>query len=150
MKKILLFVFGISFTSIVHAQLLDTIRIRNLTLPAENVAWIIGKLGEGTDSTEKDAFRRVRQAVQAANPPSWQTPITIDSLPGAIVFEMYKAAKSANAGEIVSQYVSITSTIAARTILNPWILPYDARLLQDYERIRDRGKNSVLDKTKGQ
>jgi hypothetical protein len=145
MKKLfaLLFVFA---TIKVSAQNLDTVIVRNLQLQAQDWAWLVGSYPNiNGDSATTVTFRRLRDKIRAANPTTWTTNVTIDSLPGKVVFTFYQLAKTSNAGEIVSRYTAITSSISAKTNLAYWIGYFDAVMQSDFDRKRDKGKNIVMD-----
>lgn len=126
---------------------LDTIRVRNLSLQAQDWAWLVGKNAGAinNDSSTVAAFRRIRSAVQAVQNPTWTTNINIDSIPGRVVLAFYQTAKQSNAGEIVSRYTAITNAIAAKTVLAYWIGRIDEAVSGDYTRFRDIGKNILID-----
>lgn len=145
MKKILiicLVLIGFQASS----QNLDTVLVRNLQLQAQDWAWLVGsQRNQNTDSLSIVAFRYIRTKIRAANPPAWTTNVTIDSLPGFIVLDFYKAVKTANAGEIVSRYTPIVNSISGKVNLSYWIGFIDGNLNGDFNRKRDLGKYLVMD-----
>lgn len=147
MKKLLLLTV-IILPIMASAQTgLDTIRVRHLQLQAQDWAYLVGK-NEGAinkDSANSAAFRKIRTAVQAVQNPQWTTNITIDSIPGYVVMAFYQTAKTASAGEIVSRYMAIVNAISAKTVLLYWVGRVDEAVSQDYNRMRDKGKNILLD-----
>lgn len=146
MKKIaiLLFVF-LSLQA--GAQNLDTVKVRWLTLQAQDVAWLIGGVNDvNQDSATAAVFRKVRDKVRATTlTTGWTTPITFDSLPGYVGVHFYQMAKSANAGEIAPRYTAITNALSSHANLAYWIGAFDAVLNQDYLRQRDRGRTILMD-----
>lgn len=147
MKKLILILTATVLSNFVNAQTLDTVRVRNLTLQAQDWAWLVGKHSSSInkDSTTAAAFRKIRSTVQAVQSPQWTTNITIDSIPGYIVLAFYQTAKQANAGEIVSRYMAIVNAISAKTVLAYWIGRQDEAMSQDFIRAREMGKNILLD-----
>ncbi len=128
-----------------NAQDLDTVLVRNLSLQAQDWAFIIGGLNTTGDSATIIHYRRIRNKIQATPALTWTTVISIDSLPGAMVLDFYKTTKTANAGQIVSRYTAITNAISAKTNLSYWIGFFDSAMQSDYQRQRDRGKNLLID-----
>lgn len=128
-----------------YGQRIDTIYVRNLTLQAQDWAWLVGAHGGGNDSATLIAFRKLRAKIQASTPPTWTTTVTMDSLPGFIVVNFYQLAKTAKAGEIVSRYTAITNAIAAKTVLAYWLGLIDGAISSDFDRHRNLGKYRLLD-----
>ena len=145
MKKLI--IIAVLLPLFASAQNLDTVRVRNLSLQAQDWAWLIGKHSSSinADSLTVSSFRKIRTAVQAVPNPQWTTNINIDSIPGYIVVAFYQTAKTANSGEIVSRYTAITNAIAAKAVLAYWIGRVDEAVTGDYNRTRDKGKNILLD-----
>lgn len=135
------------FPCIVSAQRLDTVYVRNLSLQAQDWAWLVGKNASNinNDSSTIAAFRKIRAAVQAVQNPGWTTAINIDSIPGRIVLAFYSTAKTSNAGEIVSRYTAITNAISAKVVLAYWVGRVDEAVSSDYIRAREAGKNVLID-----
>lgn len=146
MKKLVLIITTI-FSLSASAQNIDTIRVRDLSLQAQDWAWLVGKNASSinTDSSTVAAFRKIRTALQAVQNPQWTTVVNIDSIPGKIVLAFYQTAKTSNAGEIVNRYTAITNAIAAKTVLAYWVGRIDEAVNGDYIRARDKGKNILLD-----
>lgn len=145
MKKINLFLAALSVSAVMSAQNLDTVRVRNLTMQAQNISWAVGKLGTGTDSISAYDFRKIRSVIQANVPPSWTTNVTIDSLHGRTVLAIYQLVKTSNAGEIASVYAAMVNEISSKTNLLYWIGLIDGAINSDYTRSRDLGKIRLLD-----
>jgi hypothetical protein len=145
MKKIIL-IFLVTISINAKAQNLDTVLVRNLSLQAQDWAWLVGKyVDRDADSATSSQFRRIRDRIRTANPATWSTSVNIDSIPGAIVLAMYKAVKFANAGEIVSRYSAIITAISAKTNLSSWLTTFDTLIGNEFTRFRDRGKNIIMD-----
>lgn len=146
MKKLLTFLTIVLPISVM-SQILDTVYVRTLTMPAKDWSWVVGKNASSIngDSLTIVAFRKIRAAAQSVQNPTWDTNITIDSIPGRIVLGFYQTAKTANAGEIVSRYTAITTAIAAKTVLAYWIGRIDEAVSSDYNRAREIGKQILLD-----
>ncbi len=123
---------------------LDTIRVRNLTLQAQDWAWFAGGVS-GNDSLSVISLNIIRRKVQAAIPPNWTTNITIDSLPGRTVIALYQMTLTAPAAEIESRYSAIKSAIAAKTQVSYWVGLLDGATGGDFTRRRTLGKNKLID-----
>lgn len=145
MKTIIFILF--SFVTIsARSQQLDTVYVRNLTMQAQDWAWLVGKYpNKQADSSTAKAFRKIRTVIQSNIPPTWTTTVTIDSLPGFIVVAFYQQAKTANAGEIVTRYAGITNAISAKANVSYWVGYIDAAVAGDFDRARNLGKNFLID-----
>lgn len=124
---------------------LDTIYVRNLTMQAQDWAWLTGHFVSRTDSATLRAFRKIRTTVQANVPPNFTTAVTIDSVPGYVVIAFYRTVKQAPAGEIVNRYTAITNAISAKTVIAYWIGVIDGAASAEFTRHRDLGKNDLID-----
>lgn len=142
-KSILVIAFLFSLTS--QAQILDTVIVRNLTMQAQDWAYLVGAYNTTADSVTMAAYRRIRNKVQETIPQSWTVNLTVDSLPGKIVMDFYQMAKTSPAGEIASRYTAILNAINSKTNLAYWIGFADASVSGDFIRKRDRGKNLLID-----
>jgi hypothetical protein len=143
--KRLIFIVAVAFSLSAKSQNLDTVLVRNLTLQAQDWAWLVGKYGVPTDSVNLVAFRRIRAKVQQSIPPTWTTNVTIDSLPGKVVVSMYEMTQRADAGEVVNRYTAIKNAISSKVNLSYWIGFIDARVSSEFDRKRDIGKNILID-----
>lgn len=144
MKKLVTIIFA-SISISLSAQTLDTVFVRNLTMQAQDWAWLVGKHNVTQDSVSLYAFRKIRAVVQSNIPPNWTTTVTVDSLPGVVVVGFYQIAKTAGAGEIVSRYTAITNQIASKTNIAYWVGYIDAATSEDFTRFRNLGKNRLID-----
>lgn len=128
------------------AQSIDTVLVRNLSFQAQDWAWIVGHYNDvNADSATASQFRKIRDKIRTANPASWSTTVTIDSLPGKIVLQMYNAVKLANAGEIAARYTAIVTAITSKANMVYWTNIVDAALTNVYNQRRDRGKSMLMD-----
>lgn len=146
MKKtiVLVLILG-SLTA--SAQNIDTVLIRTgFTMQAQDWAWLVGTYANqiNADSATAANFRRIRTKIQALNPPAWTTNVGIDSIPGNIAMAFYRAAKSANAGEIANRYTAITTAINGKAAMVSFTSAYDAVMDADFNRKRDLGKIIVM------
>lgn len=144
MKKVLL-ALCVLITGAAMSQPLDTVYVRNLTLQAQDWAWLTGKYTQRTDSVTIRAFRKIRTQIQSNIPPAWTTNVTIDSLPGKVVVAFYQMVKNSSAGEIVTRYTTITNAIAAKAPLAYWVGVTDGTMSAEFIRNRDLGKNDLID-----
>lgn len=147
MKKIIFLTLLTVLSISVYCQNLDTVLIRpGLTFTAERWAWLIGNFGDiYPDSATATEARRIRLEIKTANPASWSTNVTVDSIKGTFAMSFYRMIKTANAGEIATHYAAITSAIEGVSIMSTFISNYNSFLLADYNRKRDRGKSIVMD-----
>lgn len=147
MKKILFSLLLFSASIMTRAQTLDTVMVRNLSLQAQDWAWLVGANATqiNYDSASSATFRRIRDKIRTANPASWTVSVTIDSLPGKYVLAFYRQVKTGNSGEIASRYSAITTAISAKTNLSPWINAFDQAVLDDYNRRREVGRYIIMD-----
>lgn len=145
MKKIILVLSLFAFKA--KAQTIDTVLVRNLQMQGQDWAYVVGKNIDhiNTDSASAKEFRRIRDRIRTINPASWTTNVTVDSIPGWVAFAFYKTVKSANAGEIVARYSAITAAIESKNNMTSFLNSYNAILLSDFNRSRDRGKSVVID-----
>lgn len=139
-----LFILSLFISGFCYGQKLDTVYVRNLTLQAQDLAWVVGKYSFN-DSAELRAFRKIRTVVQSNIPQNWTTNVTVDSLPGKVVLGFYQLAKTSGAGEIAARYTAITNAISAKTNLSYWIGFIDGNIQADFDRFRDKGKNRLID-----
>lgn len=147
MKKLLIALSVFLPIAAMGQNSLDTIRVRHLTLQAQDWAWLVGR-NQGNinrDSSSIKAHRKIREAVQTVQNPQWTTSITIDSIPGRIVMEFYDAIKLCAAGQIAARYNTILSAISSKTVLAYWIGRSDESFARDYDDTRNKGKNILLD-----
>jgi hypothetical protein len=150
MKKLLVAILFFT-TAAAHAQNLDTVMVRNLTLDADDVAYFIGSWNIAVDSVSISTFNRIRKQIQANKPASWSSSVTIDSLPGPIVLDMYKKAITDMYGVMgmkrsgVTRGDRIMAAIKTKTNMLPFLTAIDALPDTEFNRFRDRGKNRVID-----
>jgi hypothetical protein len=117
------------------------------TFQAQDWAWLIGKNVHAinTDSTAATEFRKIRDAIRTANPASWTTNVTVNTVPDWVGMAFYKTVKTASAGEIAARYTAITSQIEGKASLASQIATFNAVLLADFNRSRDIGKFITMD-----
>ena len=136
MKKILtLIVIAVSLNC--FGQNIDTVSA-NLTLRAQDWAWLVGSVGTGQDSTEKARIRQLRTAMLAANPATWTTNVTINNVPGRILLLMYHTYLNAPFGEMIA----MGSTNAERTTIYTNIKAINNSALQYYIGVMDVTKSN--------
>jgi hypothetical protein len=151
MKKIILFSLLLTYINS-FAQRADTVNA-SVTLRAQDWAWGISKIGVGSDSATRAKIRVIRDAVRAANPPSWTTNVTINNVNGVIILGLYKEWMSCPAGVMLNmgtnqaERATIYTTI--RAINNPAIQYFigamDANALGIYNSERNTGKQILID-----
>jgi hypothetical protein len=145
MKKLLIIIIFSFITANAKAQNIDTVLIRNLQLQAGDWAWLAGKYPYSTDSVTLRGLRRIRAAVQTNIPPNYTTNLTIDSLPGVVVNQMYLIVKNAAAGEIAARYTAITNAISSKTNMAYFVGLVDGAMNAAFLRSREIGKNILID-----
>lgn len=146
MKKII-FLFTLLFsTAALMAQNLDTVLVRNLAMQAQDWAWFAGKNADRKDSLTIITIRRIRARVQPPNTPAtWQTSVTVDSIPGVVAIKMYEQLVSESVGVIGARYTSIRNAFVSKTNLTYFIGFVDAAKALAFERERDYGRQILLD-----
>lgn len=151
MKKLfILFTLFISVT--LSAQNIDTVSA-NLTLRAQDWAWLVGSIGTGGDSTEKARIRQLRTAMIAQAPATWNTNVTINNVPGRILLLMYHTFISADFGEMMAmgttngERTTIYTNIRAinNSALQYYIGVMDSNKSNDFINRRQNGKYILLD-----
>lgn len=145
MKKIIIAASFVLIGWVAKSQNIDTVFVRNLTLQAQDWAYLVGSYNLTLDSVSMTGYRKIRAKIQEAIPPSWTTNVTIDSIPGRTVVEFYQIVKSSPAGEIATRYMAITNAIAAKTNIAYWVGYFDAQAAAEFIRKRDKGKNLLID-----
>jgi len=151
MKTIFLGVF-IFISAAVRCQTLDTVSV-SLTLRSQDWVWAIGQYGEGNDSLTRAKIRAIRSAIITANPPSWTTNVTINSVPGNIVIGIYKAFCNAPFNVVIAmgsnntERTTIYTNIRAinNSALQFYISQVDTFHSTEYLRLRSKGKTIILD-----
>jgi hypothetical protein len=124
---------------------LDTVYVRSTTLQAQEWLYMTGKYTTRADSLVLKGFRRIRARAQEVAPVSLTTNVTIDSIPGIVLVEMYRIVKNAPAGEIAARYTQITNAISAKTVLSSFLAVIDASADADFLRARKLGQYDLLD-----
>jgi hypothetical protein len=151
MKKIILaLLIIISLNS--FGQNLDTVSV-SLTLRSQDWAWLIGKYGAGTDSTDRAAIRSIRTQIIAANPQTWNTNVTINNVKGRVIVWSYNAFCSAgfqevfNMGSTTAERTTIWTNIRAinNSAVQYFIGVVDANFTNAFLENRKRGKEILLD-----
>ncbi len=146
MKKLLTIICFSFFAAInTKAQNIDTVVVRNLQLQAGDYAWLVGSYPYSTDSVTLYGLRRIRAAVQANVPANYSVNLTVDSLPGIVVQQMYAIVKGSAAGEIAARYTAITNAISAKANMAYFVGLIDGAMNAAFIRKRDIGKNILID-----
>lgn len=153
MKNILfcLTIFLISIGAM--CQRIDTVTVSSLTLRAQDWAWLVGKYGEGADSTSKVKIRAIREQMRAANPATWAANVAISNIPGNMTLWMYNAFNNAAFGEVFNmgstqaERVNIYTQIRAinNSALQYFIGVIDGQGTTLFIRTREFGKHILLD-----
>jgi hypothetical protein len=123
---------------------LDTMKVRSLTMQAQDYAWLCSQLPD-SDSTSIVTLRSVRSKVQSVQNPTWTTNITLDSIPAVVVVRWYSVLCAAAASEIAARYTAIKNAISAKTNIAYWIGMIDGQGASDFDRKRNLGKNKIID-----
>lgn len=145
MKTITFFICAL-FSLQTWAQNLDTVYVRHLTLKSKDWAFAAGFFEETPkDSTGYSRFRKIRNAIIAANPSGYNVDVTIDSIPGRWVVRLYEEVRNSPAGLVEEIGVTIKNNIAAKTQVSYWTTRIDAVFSPLYLERRARGKNIILD-----
>jgi hypothetical protein len=145
MKKIISIAFVLFSLSLSAQQNLDTVVVRNLTVPADALGWFVGKNVSNSDSVWIAAVRRMRNKVQQSPPQSWAANVTVDSLPGVVVVAFYSQVVTANYGEVAVWAETVKSAIASKINIAYWLGYLDAQGPAERIRKRNIGKNVLID-----
>lgn len=118
----------------------------NLTLRAGDWAFIVGHLAS-TDSTAIVYQNRLRDTMQLANPPTFNTNVRFNSLPASIVYRIYTAVKTLPSTIYDQVGTNISTQIKAivSTPLQTALTNFDTNGLTIYQDTRRRGKNFLSD-----
>lgn len=149
MKYTLAFIFIIS-ALFANAQnyKLDTIQLKNFTLRAADWSYAIGQFYfQRSDTVANDFVDQYRAKAKATPVTSgFNTPITVDSIPGHIAFKIYTLYQTAPAGEIIALGTNISTVIHAVTghpVFISAVNDLDAIVTQSYQTKRNDGKRFV-------
>ncbi len=145
MKKLLIILLLAPFAA--KSQSLDTVSV-SLTLRAGDWAWSIGKYGEGNDSASRVKIRQIRAAIIAANPPGFQTQVTINNITGKVLLAIYRQYVQAHHGETLQLTNTLIYTnirAISNTAVQYFITQLDEAAQEDFLRTRTNGKNILMD-----
>lgn len=144
MKKIL---FAICFLISVktYSQDLSGINV-NLTLTAGNWAFIVGTI-QSQDSLTIVYLNRLRDTMQLADPPNFNTNVRFNSIPAKMVYSIYIKVKSLPSTLYDQVGTNISTQIKAivNTPLQTALTAYDNMALSEFQDTRRRGKNFLSD-----
>lgn len=131
-------------SSTASAQL-DTMLIRQpITMQAQDLAWLRGKVGATRDSAILKSDRNVNVQLRATQGLTWTTNVSIDSLPGKLVYAYYQIIKK-EAGENVARFTAIVNALEAVTQLTAWFTAYNVALESDRQSGITIGKYILFD-----
>lgn len=144
MKKIFLIILLSPLFS--QSQDLSGITV-NVTLRAGDWAFLMGKLHPFSDSAGLQRARRLRDTVLLANPANYNTNVRFNSIPAELVFRFYITVKTLpeTLYERVGTNISTQIKAIVNTPLQNAISAFDAESLQQFQYIRNLGKNIVMD-----
>lgn len=148
MKKILL-----ALCIIISVNVFGQEGTVNLTLRSQDWAWLIGRIGSGNDSAERQAVRNVRTQILAANPPTWNTNVQITGIKEKHIVRMYLEYNRASFGEMMNlgatnaERTTIYNNIRAlvNTYIQTQITVIDNSWTTEFTNNRSQGKSIVLD-----
>src|SRR5688572_1475596 len=151
MKKIILLI-SVLFSVVSYAQNLDTVQV-SLTLRAQDWAWLVGKYGHGSDSTDKSEIRNIRTQLQAQAPATWTTNATCTSVSGRLIIAFYSSYANAgfqeiqNMGNTNGERATIWTNIRAisNSAVQYYIGVIDGGLSNQFINTRRNGKEILLD-----
>lgn len=142
MKKLLIAFLIISVNSF-SQEPIDTIYVRNLSLRAEEWYWLKAQWTPG-DSLGKKAWKKMRNTLTAAAPPTNGTQIVIDSIPGRIAlffYFLYTSAGKQETSYMSNDANSIGTKIKAYTPLIPFCTLIDDSKQAAFQNNRKNGKD---------
>lgn len=140
-KLLLLLILSISLNS--YSQLTGTV---NVTLKAGDWAFIVGTYVT-SDSASIVILNRLRDTMLLANPSTFNTNVRFNSIPSAIVYNIYVMVKNLPATLYDQVGTNIATQIKAisNTPLQNAITAYDNLAATIYADSRKRGKNFLSD-----
>lgn len=115
-------------------------------LRAGDWCFIVGNLNS-TDSTAIVYLNRLRDTMQLANPPTFNTNVRFNSLPASIVYRIYTTVKSlpSTLYDQVGNNISTQIKAIVNTPLQTAITNFDNQAAVIYTDARKRGKNFLSD-----
>lgn len=130
------------------SQNIDTVYVRNTVMQAGDWGYLTGKLlSKEQDSLTIVALRRMRTTALAVNPQNFTTNVTIDSIPGSVMLDLYKMLLFAPYLETRTRGEAIFDAIRAKTQLTGFINEIDVAVGNLFIRQRAKGKNYLQDTT---
>lgn len=144
MKKIISLLATLLIGSVIWAQVLDTVLVRNLQMQVQEWAWCVGKNGASTDSMTMVAYRRIEAVALANRPLTNTTNLTVDSLNGRVVMDFYRALLKYGS-EIETRYSNIKSAISGKANLSLWTTQANDQKDKRKDATIKNGKALVVD-----
>jgi len=139
MKKILsLLLVIISINS--FSQNIDTVRVRNLNLRAEEWYWLKAQWNP-KDSLEKNTWKKMRNKLVADSPATNTTMVTIDSIPGKVALFFYQVFLFNTKGETSLLPNNISNNIKGYAPMTPFTNTVDAQFTAMFQNNRQNGKD---------
>lgn len=146
MKYILILFLFIQTTINAQSNNLDTVYARNTTMQGGDWSYLVGKtLVTYTDSVTMKALRKIRTDILVANPPTFGTSVTIDSIPGIVMVNWYRILLSATFNETRTRGATIFTALTNYAPLATHIAIVDAEVGNMFINERKRGKSYLLD-----
>lgn len=143
-----LFLLALSLSA--SAQTLDTVSIKNFTLRAQDWSYCIGQFYTmRSDTVANDFIDQYRAKIKAAVlTAGWNTPVTVDSIPGHIAFKIYMIYKTAPAGEseLLGSNISAVINAVTHPTFSAAIQAYNANITASFQAKRADGKRFSLGK----
>jgi hypothetical protein len=140
MKKVFTAIAALTVACIIHAQSMDTVFFRNLSLKYETWCWLRGSITP-SDSTQRKNFKKIKTAIMAAGNPSNNTQINIDSIHGSLVILFYATFRNASQGETDFLGNELKTKISAYVPLAATIAILDAIKQSEFQNKRKNGKD---------
>ena len=145
MKKYII-IIGLFLSLKSYSQNIDTVFVRHTTMTSGDWAYLTGSsLSREIDSVMIVALRRVKNAITIANPPNFNTNVTIDSIPGLAMMQWYKDLLFSPFGETRNRGGNIFTVITGKSQLATFINEIDTRVGDLFIKQRTKGKNYLLD-----
>ena len=108
----------------------DTLIIRQaVTMQAQDIGWLRGKVGASSDSAIQWSDRNINTQMKTIQNLQWTTNVTVDSLPGKLALSFYQNFKRHRSELPDAQSTRISNALRGITVLLPWLNGVD----EDYE-----------------
>ncbi len=146
MKQIL-FYLAILFSTTVFSQDLDTAKVRNFTLRAQDWAYAFGGVGvQIGDTVMTDFIAHLQTKIRAIASPTWNTNVTVDQIPLTLVQKLYLKYYNAPASDVTILGTNIGDKLQAipEPLFAAWRSEMNAYLNTRFTDRREQGRRFLI------